>query len=621
MFSGVLCLADDKRPGEFLEHPRLLDILSLGRQPDGKGVWQDERFLLTQTLTFNTAESRHETVPWHCPESGLVIAAWCRLDERADLARQLAIDGAALAALTDPMLILAAYRRWGDRCPEHLVGDFAFAIYDPRRRSLFAARDRVGAKPFYYLLANDAFVFATTAAVFPALLRQRPGPDRQWMALFLVDRSMSFTKTAFAGVLKLPPAHALSLDEGGLRQRRYFDFVDDAPAVYRRSQHWVDAYREAIEEAVRCRLRSDYPIASESSGGLDSSAVTALAARLLPQPLTNLLALGSVSFEQEVALALATSYASAIRDSVVLTAPASWAEDVDRGLAVTGYPVENSVATYYEGFYQWAVRFGARTLLSGFGGDEAVTFPGGGYLRRELRRAGQCRALWQIVPGRRLVRPLRFLKWLLLPEHMPSWQEVLQGQWAGHFLRQDVVARHALDQAYLSFSARDDEFGSINECILGDRLGAHIPSRLESCNLLAHSHGVDYRWPLLDHRLIQQCLSTPSVDKAGREFDRLLHRRAMDGVVASAVNWKRDKDMGAIHPTHGAGIPPYVLQWMAVLQAGRDGPLADFVDFTCLQQRFDRYRAGEGDVRWRLVFELNVRQAYWLDRWLRRYFP
>ena len=620
MFSGVLCLADDKRPGEFLAHPRLLDILSLGRQPDSKGVWQDEHFLLAQTLTFNTAESRHESVPWHCPQSGLVIAAWCRLDERADLARQLDIDGHGLAAMTDPMLILAAYRRWGDRCPEHLVGDFAFAIYDPQRRSLFAARDRVGAKPFYYLMAGDAFVFATTAAVFPALLRQRPGPDRQWMALFLVDRSMSFTQTAFAGVLKLPPAHALSLDAGGLRQRRYFEFVDDAPAVYRRSQPWVDAYRAALEEAVRCRLRSVYPLGTETSGGLDSSAITALAARLSPQPLEALHAFGRAALELEPAYLLETSYACGIVHNHLSTSPIDMNEDVERALAITGYPVENDAATVFEPFFRWASVFGVRTMLSGMGGDEVVTHSGK-HLRRELLAARQYRALWGITPGNALSRPLRFLKWLLRPNAGGAQTTLaLKSQWSAHFLQAAVVDQYDLQGAYMTLAAVDAPYRSNNDSILQFYLGPHIPSRLEACSLMALSYGVDYRWPLLDHRLMQQYLSTPSIEKAGRGVSRLLHRTALKGIVPAKVLENPSKNMGE---EQAQSLASGVQRTRSRSHELLDDPhplMAEFVDLDELRRRSANFPEGGGRMA-RYQFEESVRQAYWLNRWLRRFFP
>ncbi|HLF31621.1 MAG TPA: hypothetical protein VI566_11415, partial [Xanthomonadales bacterium] len=116
------------------------------RGPNGSNVWLDGPAGFGQLMLHTTAESLRERLPWQHPESQLVITADARIDNRSDLSRSLQLSDSESSAMPDSQFILAAYMRWGDDCVDHLLGDFAFVIWNPRTRQLFCARDHLGVR-------------------------------------------------------------------------------------------------------------------------------------------------------------------------------------------------------------------------------------------------------------------------------------------------------------------------------------------------------------------------------------------------------------------------------------------------------------------------------------------
>ncbi|MCB1728270.1 MAG: N-acetylglutaminylglutamine amidotransferase, partial [Gammaproteobacteria bacterium] len=200
-----------------------------------------------------------------------------------ELRADLQARGHVFASGGDTEVILKAYREWGVDCPAHLHGMFAFAIWDGRRQSLFAARDRFGIKPFYYALDDSRFRFASNTQA----LLDGGGIDT---AIDPVGLHFQYTlhavipapHTILRGIRKLEPAHSLQLDANGRQtQRRYWDLDATRPAQPRSEQEWVDATHEALLDAVRKRNDvADVPVGVLLSGGLDSSLLVALLAEI-----------------------------------------------------------------------------------------------------------------------------------------------------------------------------------------------------------------------------------------------------------------------------------------------------------------------------------------------------
>ena len=227
----------------------------------------------------------------HSGRAGQVwITADARVDGRDDLVRKLAAKGRLeLKNATDPELVLHAYHAWGDDCVEHLIGDFAFAIWDERRRGLFCARDHFGVKPFFYARLPHCLVFSNT------LNCVRLHPDvpealnpRAIEEFLRAEQIRDPAATTYVDIHRLPAGHRLrwSASDGTVRVERYWTLPVDESIRYRRSSDYVDQFLALLRQAVADRLRTRQ-VAISMSGGLDSTTIAAVARQVLaekPEP-------------------------------------------------------------------------------------------------------------------------------------------------------------------------------------------------------------------------------------------------------------------------------------------------------------------------------------------------
>lgn len=251
------------------------------RGPDAQGIWTDGPVGFGHAMLFTTRESATERQPASL-EGEVWITADARVDGRPELLGKLKSEGRGVSeTATDAELILHAYNVWGEDCVEHLLGDFAFAIWDSRSHRLFCARDHFGIKPFYYAHLGGCLVFSNTLEC----MRLHPGPSDELNDLavadfLLFDFNQELATTVFADIQRLPPAHLLTWSQGELRVERYWTFPVEGPIRYKRASEYVDHFRALMRNAVGDRLRTD-SVGVLMSGGLDSSIVAATAKAVL----------------------------------------------------------------------------------------------------------------------------------------------------------------------------------------------------------------------------------------------------------------------------------------------------------------------------------------------------
>ena len=623
MFAGLICAAGECSPLQFADPGRLGAALAPYHRPDREGVWCEGPALLLAQRTFNAAASRDEVLPLRCAESGAVLAFWGRLDNRGELARILGVEPAQLARRLDSELVLQAWRRWGDALPEHLVGDFAIAVIDLQRRRLLLVRDAMGVKPLYYRHDADAISFASSAATLRTLRGLASTPDRRWMAEYALGLSMSGSRTAYREIRKLPPGHVLIHEAGAAPLlRRWHRWRDDAPDARVRDPRWVEAYRTRLEEAIRCRMPSDYPLATENSGGLDSSTIAVYLARLLGDPGERLHGFSFALYDHESTFVQETSRAAGIRHNRVIASLDESEEEREslrqRTLRILGYPQEHSVGSNHTPFYREAQARGIRTLYSGFGGDEVVTNPAA-HVRLEMLDAGRYGSLQEMLPGNALTRRLRVVKMLLdrgrVRAHNPGFRRIYQLRWPHQPLRREVVEEYGLRDAYFAGAAYDAPYRRTNDFILQHLLQQpYIAQRFESCTLAAASWGIEYRWPLWDPRLVQQYLSTPSIEKRGPgHIGRYLHRRAVAGVVPERVAWKPSKDMGGLTQRPDAAVSGDRIRSLA----GNLHPAVnELVDSSRLPGWADSLSDDRLPMEARHAIHRHLKALLWLNAWL-----
>jgi len=548
---------------------------------DERGFWRSDDTALLQQRQWSTPELRRERgVLCHAP-TGVRLVGWLRIDNRDDLRRRLDADTDGLGA-TDGGLVLLAWLRWGAELCGHLTGDFAFAIHDPRDRSCTLVRDPMGVKPLYYMETGGALAFATGVGVLTDLAARERGErltlSEEWLARYLAGCAVDRERTVWNEVRKVPPAHLLRFWDGRAELRRHFAFDPEVRDGFGSGAERLEAYRALLAEATACRVRTDDPVASELSGGLDSSTVTAHAALAMPDAGERLHGLGYAFHEQEPEAILSVSQTVPIASTQIITGSRSFNNseaNERRAHRLLGMPVEHINAISYMPVYGLAVGAGARVLLSGFGGDEFVTVRDTAPAQEELWRAGRYAAWARHFPGNAVTRPLRGLRWrrrfraTCLAEELVV-RRVAEETFATCVLSDDARKAHGI-RARLLRGVEAYEFGerTLSEFCL-DRWDDNpgFTARLENCTLVAAGHGLDYRWPLLDVRMIAFFLAIPAEETVGPNgTGRHLHRRAVEGTLPELVvrhrkamgppvriqtRWRYNLPAGeAIDPGHG----------------------------------------------------------------------
>jgi len=251
------------------------------RGPDGRDTWSSGEIGLGHTMLRTTRESQIERQPASLDGQSWITAD-ARIDCREELEKKLALEGhgAAGRAVTDSGLILRAYAAWGAECVQHLRGDFAFAIWDARKKLLFCARDHFGVKPFYYCELGELFLFSNTLDC----LRQHPDVsenlnDAAIGDFLLFGLNCDVATTTFRDIRRLPAAHAMTISADGLRIQRYWSAPTEGRIRYNRAEDYVEHFQILLQAAVTDRIRVDRA-GILLSGGLDSATIATTAREL-----------------------------------------------------------------------------------------------------------------------------------------------------------------------------------------------------------------------------------------------------------------------------------------------------------------------------------------------------
>ena len=505
-------------------------------------------------------------------DAGCALVGDVRLDDRDALRSALGVSGPTGAALSDRALILQAWMRWGRECPNHLLGDYAFAVWDGRTRRLFCARDHIGCRPFYYALTSDRFIFASTVEAVLAAPGVSDALDERMVASYLSQIVVcDDAHTFFRAVRKLPPGHFLTVDttmSPPVHMERYWH-PERVPRVRRASDdEYAEEFLNLYGRAVKDRLRGG-SVGVHLSGGLDSSSIAVLAARELrrqgrpPPP--------------------AFSWLPPRGDEPPMVAHAPEYALIDRTAAREGIQVyhcqtlrPDDVVSYFRKDCAYprtdliedtkvlhrAANLGIRVLLSGLGGDEGVSFNGRGYYA-SLLLSGRWRRLAAEYsargenPLRAVARTALHIAHPCLFDRLVRWKSGRRPRRSGRrwFIAPSFAQRvRPFPDGLLvrNISVRRAQLRLLSNGTLSRYMERYAGS--------GALHGIEYRYPLLDRRLLEFALGVPPEQFRRGQWDRWLMRYALRSVLPSAVCWKRDKtDPARSEPmkeTFARAIPP-----------------------------------------------------------------
>lgn len=253
------------------------------RGPDDAGVWVEDGigFAHRRLAVLDLSPAGHQ--PMSSDDGRLVIVFNGEIYNFMELRNEIYPEGHGWRSNSDTEVVLAAYRKWGKDCLSRFNGMFAFAIWDRDSKTLFAARDRMGVKPFYYHHSSARFAFASRPrALFRLCHGLSEDIDEQALRFYLEAGYVPAPHSIHREIRQLPPGHWLTLRDHELSVGRYWDFRHIPPEerwVDRREEDLLDELDELVSDAVRLRMVSDVPIGAFLSGGIDSSLVVAMMAR------------------------------------------------------------------------------------------------------------------------------------------------------------------------------------------------------------------------------------------------------------------------------------------------------------------------------------------------------
>jgi asparagine synthase (glutamine-hydrolysing) len=546
---------------------------------------------------------------------------------------------------TDTEVLLAAYAEWGIDCLRRFNGMWAFALWDSEKRELYLARDRMGVKPLYYAHGPDWLVFGSEIKALLASPRVRRRPNAAVIYDFLSLRLADHTdETFFDGILRVPASHYLVVRPGeSPALHRYWNvepaFTGDIGPE--REAQAIEKFHELFEDAVRVRLRSDVPVGTCLSGGVDSSSIVVTANRLMfdelhmdPALVGDRQRTFSACFEDPrfdernfIDRVIAATGASSHR--VFPSGDRLW-QELPALIAQMDEPF-HSTSQYSQYNVMRLVReSGVTVTLDGQGADELMA----GYptyhsvMLATLLRTGRVMAsareamrTWKISGrGRTGAELVLRTAYGLLPAMLTTPLRTLAAPYFTSYSaegRSLQVIRPELHEQFADrrsawLAARSSTMHDLGRRLYDDVFRFSLPCLLRYADRNSMAFSIESRMPLLDYRLVEHIFTLPLSMIVRDGWTKWVFRRAMDGALPPEVQWRKDK-MGFVTPE---GV--WLKQGKQHIADALSGPLLseEFLDASRVRQRLSEYIGSVSEsARYTDVF-----RWYILESWMRHAF-
>jgi asparagine synthase (glutamine-hydrolysing) len=548
--------------------PEITDPSLPGAAPEGSDVAFGHRRLAILDLS----PAGHGPMP--SADRQLWITYNGEVYNYVELRDELRARGHAFRTGTDTEVLLAAYAEWGEDALPRLNGMWSFAIYDTRRRTVFCARDRFGVKPFFYHDGPALFAFASEIKgllAHPAVPRRVHEPA---LAGFLCRGALDEgEQTFFEGIRSLPAAHKLTLDitSGRHAVSRWYDLPEreEKPAD-------PSALRALLEDAVRLRLlRSDVDVGTCLSGGLDSSSIVALTARLRQGAEDSGRHTFSVLYDDRglseapfVDAVVASTGAIAHRTSAT---SADLATDLAALVRHQDEPIPSAGPFSHWRVMRLAHEHGIKVLLDGQGADEILGgyhYHYGPFLGEVSRRRGTLAALEDARQAAGVTgRPLAFFLGLLAYQRLPL-PAFVREKAAARFSTHRHVPLEMIDPALLARLGRlPGSRHAPRPTLLAERKAnlwsTSLPALLRYEDRNSMAFGIEARTPFLDYRLVEHAMALPADALVREGWTKSVLRDAMAGLLPEAVRLRRDKLGFATPETRWlTELAPQIREWL-----------------------------------------------------------
>ena len=533
------------------------------RGPDGEGFFAEGPVALghrrLSILDLSPAGAQPMTVcagRYHITYNGEVY-------NFLELRRELEAKGHRFFSTSDTEVVGVAYAEWGAGCLDHFNGMWAFAIWDSQDRELFLARDRFGVKPLFYFATDQRFAFASE---IKGLLALHDCPRKENLPLvrdFLtgyppIERG---AETVFAGILRLEPGHRMVVHDGRVRDEEWWNTWASRVDVPRKPSDQVERFRELFESACSVRLRSDVPVGTLLSGGMDSSAIACTIARVMGQgdhertqadwQRTFSLALPGSTFDESDYARSVLRYLG-LPDRFITMERPNILEAVRRNVRIQDVPVWPSLLAA-DAVFGGVAADGVKVTLDGQGADEMLS----GYQVQDgmfdyLRRGRFIEAYRSVEGQSRNWMPQRSISSIAVGQVRQYLSERLRlrtriyeaiGRERPMPSNPFGVPSRALEVMPIAPPVRPSPADAehVDSRLWREFHETVLPQILRGYDHTAMAHGVESRMPFLDWRLVTYSFSLPVDQKIADGQTKVILRRAMQGRMPDAVLNRRVK--------------------------------------------------------------------------------
>jgi asparagine synthase (glutamine-hydrolysing) len=588
------------------------------RGPDDEGFFVEENVgLAMRRLSIIDVKSGHQPLANENRDVWIVFNG--EIYNHAELRENLEARGHQYRTRSDTETIVHLYEEYGSDCVKHLRGMFAFVIWDRRKRALFAARDRLGIKPFYYRWDGNSFLFGSeikTILTYPGVDAEF---DRGRLAEYLTFGYITGPQTMYSGIRKLMPGHTLDLSERGEPKiTRYWDLVVPVDELPREHGYYVKNYREKLESSVGSHLMSDVPLGVFLSGGLDSSAVAALTAKIRGDKIQTF----AVGYGEEEFSEL--PYARQVADHIhsdhheVRLSREEFFDSLPRLIWHEDEPIvwPSSVSLYY---VARLARERVTVVLTGEGSDETL--------------AGYTRYAWTLLNSKmdrtyRAMTPAFLRRWLRQGIASAPLSASLHRKLEHTFLMRDGASWPSFyfDNFYSAFS--DAEFarlltpealqstghaydgsmepwehssGDLLHRLLYTDINSYLIELLMKQDQMSMAASIESRVPFLDHPLVEFTARIPSAHQIKGMAGKFILKEAVEDLLPHDIIYR--KKMGFPTPWAYWLAGPQLQQIENLLTEPRSAARGLFRP-EMISQIFAEHRTGRrdhGNRIWRLV--------------------
>lgn len=575
------------------------------RGPDFSDQWYENGVMLGHNRLSIIDLTEHGNQPMHYHD--LVIIFNGEIYNYVEIKEELISKGYKFSSTSDTEVILAAYKEWGKACVEKFMGMWALVIWDKTKKELFCSRDRFGIKPFYYIYKSNKFYFASEYKP----LKKSPVFTNE-LNLNQVSRGLQLgwivydDETYFEKIKSLPAAHNLIYKDGKIKIEKYWDLKNSKQNYS--AEEKQEIFRDLFFRSIRQHMRSDVPVASCLSGGLDSSSIVSAVQHLFknkPYKSFSIYYEGKDDVDERPFIYEVVKKYPAVEPVYYTPSDSELPEAFEKAIYHTDVPASGSsfISQYF--LMKLISRNKIKVVLDGQGADEYLA----GYMHSFYRLIGDN------------FKKLKFSSALTTLNKLGSEQnysskkkiDVILKSILTSFLSEQKLYSMEYHNYYpflvnnfknkTPFNLKDENGSALDNFLYNLIFTTSLPTLLHYEDRNSMTFSIESRVPFLDHRLVEFVFSLPDDDKISGATTKSILRKSLKDILPEAVTYRKDKK---------GFVTPGEIKWLRgpLRFLINDEKFPEFIDNIKATKVLNEFKKGDNSNA-NLVWRLSVLK-YWL---------